>query len=98
MPICTTRYPERLKALKLLSLQRRRDRYLIICIFKIKNQLVPNSDFTADYSIRGQAFAWKPRNDMKNGRYTFYCMGPKLYHCSFPERLRRLDDMRRKGK
>ena len=35
-------YPERLKALKLYSLQRRRDRYIIIYAWKIAEKLVPN--------------------------------------------------------
>ena len=38
MTICTTSYEERLKALKLHSLQRRRERYLIIYMFKIKDR------------------------------------------------------------
>ena len=97
MTLCTTRYPARLKALKLLSLQRRRDRYLIIYMFKIKNDLVPNPGFTGEYNIRNQAFTWKPRDDRKNGRNTFFCMGPKLYN-SIPERLRRLDDREEEGK
>ena len=35
-------YPERLCALKLYSLQRRRDRYIIIHMWKIVEKLVPN--------------------------------------------------------
>ena len=42
MTICTTSYPDRLKTLKLDSLQRRRDRYTIIYMFKIKCGLVPS--------------------------------------------------------
>ena len=35
-------YPERLRALKLCSLQRRRDRYIIIYMWKIVEKVVPN--------------------------------------------------------
>ena len=34
-------YPERLTALKLYSLQRRREKYIIICVWKILEGLVP---------------------------------------------------------
>ena len=90
-------YPDRLKTLKLDSLQRRRDRYTIIYMFKIKCGLVPNPGFTPEYQVRNNAFTWKPRYDRKNGRYSFYCMGPRLYN-SLPAELRRLDDRVEDGK
>ena len=49
MTICTVPYPERLKALKIYSLQRRRERYIIMYMFKIKLGLVPNPGFEPDY-------------------------------------------------
>ena len=88
--ICKTSYEDRLKALKLHSLQRRRERYIIIYMFKIKIGLVPNPGFQPDYR-RCQKFTWKPRNDRKNGRYTIFCVGPRLFN-SLPPELRELDD------
>ena len=49
MTICNVTYEERLKALKLHSLQRRRERYLIMYMYKIKIGLVPNPGFEPDY-------------------------------------------------
>ncbi len=89
MPICITSYPERLKALKLYSLQRRRERYTIIYMQKIKLGLVPNPGFTPGYERN--KFIFHPRYDRKNGRFTFYCIGPRLFN-SLPGELRELDD------
>ena len=97
MTICTTPYPSRLKLLKLSSLQRRRDRYTIIYMFKIKCGAVPNPGFTPTYHPRTKAFSWKPRYDRKNGRNSFYCMGPRLFN-SIPATLRGLDDKKDEGK
>ena len=95
--VCTTPYSERLHTLKLLSLQRRRERYTIIYMFKIKCGLTPNPGFTADYQIRAKAFAWKPRYDRKTGQNSFFCTGPLLYN-SIPARIRSLDNMTTPGK
>ena len=59
-------------------------------MFKIKIGLVPNPGFQPDYR-RCQKFTWKPRNDRKNGRYTIFCVGPRLFN-SLPPELRELDD------
>ena len=90
MTICNVSYPDRLKALKLYSLQRRRERYIILYMFKIKIGLVPNPGFEPEYR-RCQKFTWKPRNDRKNGRLSFFCIGPRLFN-SLPPELRELDD------
>ena len=95
--VCTTPYSERLHTLKLLSLQRRRERHTIIYMFKIKCSLTPNPGFTADYQIRAKAFAWKPRYDRKTGQNSFFCTGPLLYN-SIPARIRSLDNMTTPGK
>ena len=42
-------YNERLKALKLYSLQRRRERYCIIYVWKVLEGLVPNVSHLANY-------------------------------------------------
>ena len=91
MTICNVTYEERLKALKLHSLQRRRERYLIMYMYKIKIGLVPNPGFEPDYR-RCHKFTYKPRNDRKNGRFSFFCVGPRLYN-SLPPELRELDDI-----
>ena len=90
MTISNTTYTERLKALKIYSLQRRRDRYTIIYMHKIKLGLVPNPGFEFEYR-RCQKFLFKPRYDRKNGRFTFFCIGPRLFN-SIPAELRELDD------
>ena len=49
MTICNTLYTERLRIFKLDSLQRRRERYSIIYMEKIKLWLVPNPDIEFEY-------------------------------------------------
>ena len=88
--VTNTTYPQRLKELKLYSLQRRRERYTIIYMNKIKLGLVPNPGFQCDYR-RTNKYTFKPRYDRKNGRFTFYCIGPRLFNALPPE-LRELDD------
>ena len=90
MTVSNTSYPQRLNELKIYSLQRRRDRYTIIYMHKIKIGLVPNPGFDSEYR-RCQKFTFKPRYDRKNGRFTFFCIGPKLYN-SIPAELRELED------
>ena len=90
MTICNTSYPERLRLLKIDSLQRRRERYSIIYMEKIKLGLVPNPGIECEYR-RTEKFTFKPCFDRKNGRYNFYCIGPSLYN-SIPAELREPDD------
>ena len=45
-------YEERLKRLGIYSLERRRERYLLIYMFKVLNNLVPNPGFSWDYNCR----------------------------------------------
>ena len=52
MPICRTDYPNRLQHLHLYSLQRRRERYLILYIYKIIISAVPNPGLEVTYNIR----------------------------------------------
>jgi hypothetical protein len=52
MPVCTTSYCDRLKALKIYSLERRRERYLILYIYKIIIGLVLNPGFIILYDPR----------------------------------------------
>ena len=98
MPICTTNYWERLKQLKIFSLERRRERYMIIHIYKILIGLCPNPGLVRDFNLRTKitvvpkinpkAPAW-----VKNLRHsTFFCRGPQLYN-KLPTELRELEDI-----
>ena len=49
-------YWERLHELKLYSLQRRRERYIIIYIWKITQHIVPNIDGTMGYKIKTRKY------------------------------------------
>ena len=60
-------------------------------MYKIKIGLVPNPGFEPEYR-RCHKFTYKPRNDRKNGRLSFFCVGPRLYN-SLPPELRELDDV-----
>ena len=52
MPICTVSYVDRLKCLKIYSLKRRRERFMIQYTYKIVIGLVPNSGLKTEYSMR----------------------------------------------
>ena len=58
----TFNYWERLTRLNLMSLQRRRERNLIVNVFKIKNDLIPN---TFDLSFKEQKRAAAMRAELK---------------------------------
>ena len=90
-------YWERLKKLKLSSLQRRRERYLIICIFKMLNNLMPN-DLEITFSdqgrrgIRAAVPALKKSATNKAQRMydeSFAVMGPRLWNCIPAETTRK---------
>ena len=49
---CTTNYWERLKTLKIYSLERRRERFMILYMYKIVIELAPNPGFILDYNDR----------------------------------------------
>ena len=82
-------YWERLHKLNLMSLQRRRDRYIIIIMFKLLNILMPN-DLCVTFTHserRGRRAVIFPLNKaatMKaQSKYdqSFAVMGPKLWNC-----------------
>ena len=98
MPVCTTDYPLRLKQLNIYSLQRRRERYIIIYIYKIIIHLIENPGLTINYNPRtklmihpkscNQAPAW-----IKKARSSsFFAQGPKLFN-ALPSHLRELEDI-----
>ena len=93
-------YWQRLEALKLFSLQRRRERYIIIYVWKIIRGLVPNfSDhqnggiLVTETSRRGKLCRIVPLNNRSLVRvqslreHSFAVMGPRLFNC-LPAELR----------
>ena len=95
-------YWERLNSLKLYSLQRRRERYRILYVWKILQNIVPNvgeSSITYRFSTRHGRFCVVPRptttasaevQRLKEG--SFCVNGPKLFN-SLPKSLRNLKDV-----
>ena len=99
MPICTTPYPDRLKKLKILSLERRRERYMICYIYKIVIGLVVNPGLTFSYDLRRKIRA-EPKTESplvanwirKARNSSFLSKAPKLYN-TIPPHLRELEDI-----
>ena len=96
--ICTTNYPDRLKQLHLFSLERRRERFMIIYIFKIINKMVPNPGLRFQYEPRRKwwvhpKYATHPTESwkMKARNTSFFVTAPRLYN-SLPPQLRELED------
>ena len=94
---CTTNYWERLDQLKIYSLERRRDRYMMIYMYKILIGLVPNVGFQKHYNVRTK-ITFTPKSTtrapawVKTIRYSsFFTKGPMLYNL-LPEELRELED------
>ena len=92
MPICNVDYWTRLKELKIFSLERRRERYMIIYIYKIIIGLCPNPGFeriplnrrtTIQAKINNKAETWVQR--MRHG--SFFSRGPMLFN-TLPAQLR----------
>jgi hypothetical protein len=87
-------YWERLKRLKLYSLERRRERYIILYVFKILNGLVPNIGITAKHhQRRGRECARPYVNDRvptaTKKRNAFIYKGPLLFNC-LPQEIRNM--------
>ena len=84
-------YWERLAALKLYSLERRRERYMIIYVWKIINNMVPNIDgrnkITTSDTRAGLQCKRTPLISNSMGRIktckdnSFFGKGPKLFNC-----------------
>ena len=89
----TVDYWQRLKTLHLYSLERRRERFTILYIYKIKIGLVPNLGLTFDNHPRtGTKVTPKlnrkaPRWVTNIRQHTFYAKGPQLYNL-LPKDLR----------
>lgn len=82
-------YWDRLRSLKLMSLQRRRERYTIVMMFKILQNLVPNDlNITFQHSERRGIRATIPAmvrdsTAKAQSKYdeSFAVLGPKLWNC-----------------
>ena len=92
-------YWERLKKLKLYSLQRRRDRYCIIHVWKILWKFAPNDiQMAFHYNSRHGPVAEIPKlkakrqhvNTLRN--QSFSCIGPRLFNI-LPMELKMLDTL-----
>lgn len=99
MPVCTTEYHERLTKLNLFSLERRRERFMILYMFKIVIGLVPNPGLELDYNphtklrIKPKSPTTWPTWARKARNPIFFVSGPSLFNILPPE-LRELQDIR----
>ena len=96
MPTCTTDYWQRLKSLRILSLERRRERYIIIYLYKIIIGLCPNpgldgiiwterAGFTIHPKVNRKAQSW-----VQNLRQSsFFIKGPMIFN-GLPIELRKI--------
>jgi hypothetical protein len=93
MPICNMRYEERLKDLKIYSLERRRERMQILYLYKIMLHAVPNPGFKWNYCPRQKCLRFTPKISHKQGwahtlrNSSFAAIGPQLFN-SLPPELR----------
>ena len=96
MTTCTVPYNERLKRLKIYSLQRRRERYMIIYIYKIKVGLVQNPGVVFEYNPRTKLRAIPSNNTNINTKVrrmretSFFNIAPRLFN-TLPISLRELE-------
>ena len=95
---CNTDYTRRLAKLKLYSLERRMERYLIFYMYKYIAGMIPNPGLTHMYDPRRKVYI-KPKyckdapkwvQDLRNK--SMYVRGPLLYN-TLPATMRELPDM-----
>ena len=98
MPLCSVDYPTRLKQLGIYSLERRRERYMILYIYKIIIGLVHNPGFEVQFQERFNSYYIPPIRQPHAPRWvcraresSFFFVGPRLYN-SLPTHLRLLED------
>ena len=96
-PTCAVSYQERLKILNIYSLERRRERYQILYIYKIIIELVQNPGFLIDYHPRTKIRV-EPKYQRRASTWvktvrnnSFFYTGPKLFN-SLPQRMKELPD------
>ena len=100
-PICTTNYWDRLKDLKLYSLERRRERFIILYIYRFIIGVIKIPCFQV-YFDRGIQVQRKfnnkaPEAIKKLRRNSFFYRGPQLYNL-LPEELRQMEFIVNPGK
>ena len=97
--ICRVEYHKRLQRLKVYSLERRRERYMILYIYKIIIGLIDNPGLEIQYNARTKvnikpkmspttAPTWTKR--VRNS--SFFVQGPRLYN-KLPQHLRELENI-----
>ena len=97
MPLCAVSYSDRLKDLKIYSLERRRERMQILYLYKMTLHVVPNAGFEWSYCPR-RKLTITPKISSKQGwahtlrNSSFSVIGPKLFN-SIPKELRELPDL-----
>jgi len=98
-PICTIDYQERMRSLKIYSLERRRERYIIIYTYKIIIGLVNNPGINITYNARTKIHvksktspATSPAWAKRVRASSFFVQGPRLYN-SIPQHLRELENI-----
>ena len=97
MAVCKTSYVDRLKDLKIYSLERRRERMQILYLYKMVLHVVPNAGFEWTYCPRNKT-TFKPKISKQRGwahtirNSSFSVIGPKLFN-SLPRELRELPDL-----
>ena len=95
-------YWQRLEELKLYSLERRRERYIVIYVWKIIQGCVPNLEggdriTTRNTGRRGRLCRVPPLSSQTRGRIqtlrddSFAVLGPRLFNC-LPRELRAYED------
>ena len=82
---CKTDYAERLRRLKLYSLQRRRERYMICYMYQLHLGIVPDLGFLSDTGRNGPKYFAKFNNgaseEVQSVRYSsFFTQGPVLFN------------------
>ena len=85
-------YYERLKKLKIYSLERRRDRYILIYIFKILMKQVPNPGISYKYSTRRGRVLIPPTSNSKTTdliHHSFTRRAPRIFN-AMPQSIRDL--------
>ena len=92
---CHTDYWQRLSKLKLYSLERRRERFMIMYMYKIHIGLNPDLGFLKDYNLRTKTNYFAKYNhsataEVKRIRFSsFFAQGPQLFNL-LPEEMREL--------
>ena len=92
-------YWDRLKALRLMSLQRRRERYIILQVWKILHALSPNDlniqfATTSRFGVKAQIPCLNKSSSMRHQSMydsSFAVLGPRLWN-TLPNQLRAIAD------